>query len=195
MRITIMTEKINDKKTAIFAATLQLISQQGLHATPMSQIADKAKIGMGTIYHYFPSKESLINALYLENKAKLLSFLMLSYDADCAIEQSFKTLMRSMITYYSQNPADLYFIEQCENSPIITESTKEDGLRSAGVLIELFCRAKVENLIKEIPFEILGALIGGSMISLAKLCLSDGVKIDSNAFDVALDAMWDMLKR
>ena len=190
-----MLEKIKDKKSAIFASTLQLISQQGLHATPMSQIAERAKIGMGTIYHYFSSKESLINALYLENKARLLSSLMQTYLPGCSIEQSFKTLLRSMITYYTQNPAELYFVEQCENSPIITESTRVEGLRSAGILTELFDRAKAENIIKEIPFEIMGALIGGSMISLAKLCLGAAVKIDSQDFETSLDAMWDMLKR
>lgn len=190
-----MTDKTKDKKAAIFEATLQLISEQGLHATPMSQIADKAKIGMGTIYHYFPSKENLINELFLDNKAKMLSILKATYDANCSVEESAKKLLRAVITYYVEHPSDLYFAEQCENSPIITEGTKEEGLRSAGTLVGLFCRAKEENILKELPFDVLGALLMGAVNSLTKLCLSGAVQIGSSAFNNSLDAIWDMLKR
>lgn len=190
-----MAEKTNDKIAAIFEATLALISEQGLHATPMSQIADKAKIGMGTIYHYFPSKENLINALYLDIKAKMLGILKATYDARASVEESVKQLLHAVITYYVAQPSSLYFAEQCENSPIITESTKEEGMRSAGPLLELFCRAKQENLLKELPLDVLGALLMGAVISLTKLCLSGAVEIGSPSFDASLDAIWDMLRR
>ncbi|SHI20689.1 transcriptional regulator, TetR family [Sporobacter termitidis DSM 10068] len=190
-----MTEKANDKIAAIFEATLALISEQGLHATPMSQIAARAKIGMGTIYHYFPSKEELINALFLEYKVRLLRFITANYAPGAPVRESFKTLLRNMLAYYAENPAELNFLEQCENSPIITEDTKREGMRSAGVLSELFCRAKSENLIKDISFDILGALLSGAIIALAKLCLSGAVGLDSPELDLSLEAMWDMLKR
>lgn len=189
-----MTEKTKDKKAAIFEATLALISEQGLHATPMSQIAGKAKIGMGTIYHYFPSKEILINALYLDNKSKMLASLKTTYDVRSSVEESAKKLLRALITYFVENPSFLYFTEQCENSPIITESTKEEGLRSAGALTELFCRAKEENLVKELPLDVLGALLMGAVNSLSKLCLAGVIEIGSPSFNNALDAIWDMIK-
>jgi len=56
-----MKEKVQDKKALVLQATLELISEQGFYATPMSQIAKKANVAVGTIYLYFPNKEGLIN--------------------------------------------------------------------------------------------------------------------------------------
>jgi AcrR family transcriptional regulator len=52
-----------DKKTLILETTLDLISENGFHGTPISMIAEKAGIGAGTIYRYFENKEDLINEL------------------------------------------------------------------------------------------------------------------------------------
>ena len=54
-----------DKRDAILAAALRLITRFGLHNTPMSAVAREAGVAVGTVYLYFPSKEAMINALYL----------------------------------------------------------------------------------------------------------------------------------
>lgn len=38
--------------------------KQGVHATPMSQIAKEAGVAVGTIYHYFNNKEEIIEEIY-----------------------------------------------------------------------------------------------------------------------------------
>src|SRR3954466_11798752 len=54
-----------EKRDAILAAALRLIARFGLHNTPMSAVAREAGVAVGTVYLYFPSKEAMINALYL----------------------------------------------------------------------------------------------------------------------------------
>lgn len=44
-------------------AALELFSSQGFRATTMRQIADRAGISVGNIYHHFPKKESLYREL------------------------------------------------------------------------------------------------------------------------------------
>ena len=51
---------MNDKRKDILDATLQLISDQGFHGTPMSQIAAEAGVGAGAIYRYFENKHLLL---------------------------------------------------------------------------------------------------------------------------------------
>ena len=55
-----------DKRETILAAALRLIARLGLHNTPMSAVAREAGVAAGTLYLYFPSKEAMINALYLD---------------------------------------------------------------------------------------------------------------------------------
>jgi len=43
---------------------LELVVKQGIHATPMSLVARNAKVAIGTIYHYFESKEEILCEIY-----------------------------------------------------------------------------------------------------------------------------------
>ena len=58
------------KMQCILKATLELIAENGLHATPMSQVSKQSGVSAGTIYHYFSSKDVLINQLYLDIKRR-----------------------------------------------------------------------------------------------------------------------------
>src|ERR1700761_8456752 len=53
-----------DKKEAILDAMLDLVVKRGFHDAPMSVLAKKSGASPGVIYHYFPSKDALIRAVF-----------------------------------------------------------------------------------------------------------------------------------
>jgi AcrR family transcriptional regulator len=61
----------NQEKTVtrkrILAAASEMISEKGFKSVTMGEIARRAKVGEDTIYHYFPTKESLLYG-YCEKK-------------------------------------------------------------------------------------------------------------------------------
>ena len=71
-----MREEPQDKKRAALKAALELISEQGFQGAPMSQIASRAGIGVGTIYRYFANKDDMINALYLDIKTRIAEYTL-----------------------------------------------------------------------------------------------------------------------
>ncbi len=188
-----LPEELPEKKAAALQATLELISEQGFQGTPMSQIAARADIGVGTIYRYFANKDDLLNALYLELKSRLTRALLQNYSPGAPISKSFKQVMRNIVHYYVEHPAELSFSEQYESSPLITEATREQGARLAEPIIELFERARKQHVLKDLPLKMLAVIINGSIVALAKLYLSGTVKMD--VLDAGLDAIWDAIKR
>ena len=50
------------KKQDIAMAAMSVFADRGFESTSMSQVAEEAAIGKGTIYEYFPSKDELIAA-------------------------------------------------------------------------------------------------------------------------------------
>jgi len=56
----------SDKRGAILDAALHLIAERGFHNTPVSKIAEVSGVSAGIIYHYFDSKDELIQELYRE---------------------------------------------------------------------------------------------------------------------------------
>jgi AcrR family transcriptional regulator len=184
-----------DKKAAALQATLELISEQGFHAAPMSQIAKRANIGVGTIYRYFAGKEDLINALYIDIKTRMVRHIL---DADWEIQpvrEVFHRLLSGIVRYCLGHPAELSFIEQYENSPLLTAATHAEISRLIEPWERLYQRARAENLLKDLAFEILGSLLMGALISLVKGYLSGAVQFNEEKFAGAIDALWDMVKR
>lgn len=190
-----MKDKLQDKKSAALQATLELISEQGFHGTPMSQIAQRANIGVGTIYRYFSSKEDLINALYIDVKSRLAQYTLRNYLESRPVPESFLLLLTNIIDYFLENPAQLLFIEQYANSPLITAATRAEGVRTFEPVNNLFKRASQEQLLKELPLELLSTLAYGATISLVKLCLFGKGKLDQDTLNAGVRAIWDAIKR
>ena len=59
-----------DKQIALLEAATEVVAEQGL-AAPTSLIAKRAGVAEGTLFRYFPTKDELLNALYLDIKRSL----------------------------------------------------------------------------------------------------------------------------
>jgi len=62
-----------DKRRAILDAAVRVFARQGYHATRVSDIADEAGVAYGLVYHYFRSKEAVMNELFSERWSLLLA--------------------------------------------------------------------------------------------------------------------------
>jgi AcrR family transcriptional regulator len=188
-------DRSQDKKAAVFEAALELIAEQGFTGAPMSQIAERADVGVGTIYRYFANKDDLINALYLDIKADLTASVMRGYSDKMAVRDALKLVLRNVVQFFADHPAELSFMEQYDNSPVITDATREGTSRMIGPIWDLFERAKAQNLLRDLPFEVGLAIVGGAILSLVKLRASDAAKLDDATLDTALDAIWEVVER
>ena len=56
-------EKSERSRRQVLDAALQLFSHQGYRATSVREIADKARVSTGNLYHHFPDQEAIFNAL------------------------------------------------------------------------------------------------------------------------------------
>ena len=62
-----------DKRRQILDAAIRVFARQGFHATRVSDIADEAGVAYGLVYHYFSSKEEVLNELFSERWSLLLA--------------------------------------------------------------------------------------------------------------------------
>lgn len=55
-----------EKRRLILDAAVRVFARQGFHTCRVSDIADEAGVAYGLVYHYFPSKETILDTLFLE---------------------------------------------------------------------------------------------------------------------------------
>ncbi|MGH2853501.1 MAG: TetR/AcrR family transcriptional regulator [Solirubrobacteraceae bacterium] len=55
-----------DKRRMILDAAVRVFARQGFHACRVADIADEAGVAYGLVYHYFASKDEVLDTLFLE---------------------------------------------------------------------------------------------------------------------------------
>ena len=55
-----------DKRRLILDAGVRVFAKRGFHHCRVSDVADEAGVAYGLVYHYFRSKEEILNTLFLE---------------------------------------------------------------------------------------------------------------------------------
>ena len=114
---------MSGKQDAILEATLELVSERGFHNAPTSLIAQKAGVGVGTIYRYFENKEDLIDELYKKLKLQLVRAMLVDYSADLPLRERFRRIWINTAHYYIDHPLETAFMEQYANSPFLKPET------------------------------------------------------------------------
>ena len=62
-----------DKRRVILDAAIRVFARQGFHTCRVSDIADEAGVAYGLVYHYFSSKDQILDTLFLERWDLMLS--------------------------------------------------------------------------------------------------------------------------
>ena len=61
-----------DKRRVILDAAVRVFARQGFHTCRVSDIADEAGVAYGLVYHYFQSKDEVLDTLFLERWGVML---------------------------------------------------------------------------------------------------------------------------
>ncbi|MBN1664657.1 MAG: TetR/AcrR family transcriptional regulator [Deltaproteobacteria bacterium] len=191
-----MTNSDCDKRTVILDAALQLFSENGFHGTPMTLLAEKANVGIGTIYRYFKNKEEVISNLYKELKSESVAAMRENISRDMPIREQFINIFENMLKYYIANPQKFLFMEQYSYSPFINSSTKQEVCSAyAESLVSFFEYGKKHQVIKDLSTQIIFATANGQVVSLAKMHIAGEINLNDDMIRKAIETSWDALKR
>ncbi len=105
-----------NKRDAILNAMLDVVVERGFHEAPMSLIAERAAASAGVIYHYFASKEEIIQALYARVHASMLASLLEGYSAEMDAREAFLKGWANLYTFYREHQREMRFLEQYESA-------------------------------------------------------------------------------
>ncbi len=70
-----MSAAAPDKRRLILNAAVRVFARQGFHACRVSDIADEAGVAYGLVYHYFASKDEILDTLFLERWNVMLELI------------------------------------------------------------------------------------------------------------------------
>src|SRR5687768_13516077 len=95
---------LENKYDAILDAALQLFVERGFFGTAVPLVAERAGVAAGTIYHYFTSKEAMVNALFRHWKEAIARTIYTAFPATAAPREQFRTIWMQMASFAMANP-------------------------------------------------------------------------------------------
>jgi TetR/AcrR family transcriptional regulator, fatty acid metabolism regulator protein len=67
------TAAVEDKRRQLLDASVRVFARKGFHASRVGDIAEEAGVAHGLLYHYFKSKDEVLEAVFHENWSVLLA--------------------------------------------------------------------------------------------------------------------------
>lgn len=125
-----MAKEISRREKVVTTA-LKLISNGGFHASPMSELAKLSGVAVGTIYHHFPSKEDLLESLYVETCTEAARALHESLASKGKEAQRLTQAWMALYGYFSSAPLRYLAVVQYRNSPSFSKNKEMEDAFSA----------------------------------------------------------------
>ncbi len=102
-----------DRKRQILRAAVEVFAERGFHRTRVSDIAKKAGVAYGLIYHYFDSKDHVLNCIFEENWAIFLKILRdYQVNPETTAPQKLSAIAALLIDAYQVAPSTIQVIIQ-----------------------------------------------------------------------------------
>ena len=187
-------QKSIDKRNALINATIGLVNNDGFHATPMSKIAKMACVSPATIYLYFENKQDLVNKTYIEVKSNYTAYAFATYDESMSVEKGFEAIWKRIADFKLKESAHAMFLAQCDNTPMIDEESRQEGIKHLQPLLDLWARGKKEGIIKPLSDYMLYAYSINPLSFLMITQNRGSVKLDAKELDQAFEAACSSIK-
>ncbi len=188
----------HDKRSEVIQAALSLIAEHGFHGTSMAMIAERAGVGAGTIYHYFENKDALINEIYHELEEEILVVLKQGYQISKPLRERFIYIGKTLLQYFILNPLYFRYMEQFHNSPYGIALRRDRILSKVSdrnIFDSLLEEGVTQQIIKDLPINILYALAFGPLISVVRDSILGLISLNDELIERIVEACWDGLKR
>ena len=93
-----------EKRRRILDAAIRVFARQGFHSARVSDIAAEAGVAYGLVYHYFDSKEEVLNEPFTERWSLLLAASDALYEQDIPAREKLAGIARFIIDSYRHEP-------------------------------------------------------------------------------------------
>jgi AcrR family transcriptional regulator len=188
-------QKSIDKRNALVKATIELVNNSGFHATPMSKIAKMANVSPATIYIYFENKQDLINQVYIEVKTAFTKYAFKKYNENLPVEKGFEIVWKAIAKFKLNEIEDALFLSQCDNTPMVDEASREEGLKHLQPLLDLWERGQQEDIIKKMSPYLLYAYTITPLSFLMTMQQRGDFQLNESHLEDAYKAAWNSIKK
>lgn len=184
-----------DKKQLILDAAIKLFVEFGFHGTPTSKIAQEAGVANGTLFHYFPTKDDLVMALYIDIKTRLNEYIEQNAKQEAGFKERVKGQYLASLYWALDHNAEFRFIQLFNASPYHTVLDPVEVDKQTKPILDMLRMGIKDKIIKALPVDLLYTLITSHTYALNQyLAGQEFSKTKQHQYiSDTFELLWDML--
>src|SRR4051794_5618374 len=117
-----------DKRRLILAAAVRVFAAQGFEASRVGDVAREAGVAYGLVYHYFGSKDAVLEAVFREQWGRLLAAVAVAEQTGETAPEQLELVVKIVLRAWRDDP-DLVrlLVREITRSPHIQDELDEIG--------------------------------------------------------------------
>jgi AcrR family transcriptional regulator len=184
----------SDKAEAILGAALELFVERGFHGTSVPSVAERAGVAAGTIYHYFASKEALVNALYKRWKGAIGERVMATFAAGAPMREQFRSVWAGMADFAVAHPKELAFLEFHHHASYLDAESVATEQQLFGFGVMVVEQAQAAQALKQVPAALLLEFANGAFLGVFRAGVAGRVPLTRETFMIAEQCAWEAVR-
>ena len=140
-------------------------------------------------------KQDLVNKTYLEVKEAFTTYAFATYNVNMDVEKGFEIIWKRIADFKLKEVDEAMFLAQCDNTPMIDEPSRQEGIKHLQPLLDLWQKGREEDVIKPISDYLLYAYAINPLSFLMIMQQRGVYKITSERIEEAYQAAWDSIKK
>src|SRR3954471_19281357 len=117
-----------DKRRQILAAAVRVFAAQGFEATRVGDVAKEAGVAYGLVYHYYWSKEAVLEAVFREAWGRLLAAVALAEETGQDAAEQLELVVKIVLRAWRDDPALVrLLVREVTRNPHIQDELDEIG--------------------------------------------------------------------
>ncbi|MEM7126991.1 MAG: TetR/AcrR family transcriptional regulator [Chloroflexota bacterium] len=178
------SNRFSERERQILDATLELVATEGLLKTSISKISKRAKSSPGIVYHYFESKDEIMDTLFLDITMEMMAYILDDLVLDRPVLERYKDLWLRKYHYHFNNPAKTIFIEEYKNSSFYTKEQAQESQRMMLGLLSMGQKDIEQGLVVNLPLDVIYTMTFTVALNLAKSHIQGNFRMDENTLDM-----------
>jgi AcrR family transcriptional regulator len=185
------TQPLHD---AVIEAALVLFAERGYHGTSIPAVMEKAKVGAGSLYRLFDSKETLVNAVFRSAKGRLERALRDGLDMTLEPRALFDEVWARLARFAIDEPIAFRFLELQDHTPYLDgESRQLEIAVLAPIALACMDFQRRGVFRDDLSADVMLAFVWGAFVGLVKAARLGYLKLTPASIDGARDACFRAL--
>jgi TetR/AcrR family transcriptional regulator, fatty acid metabolism regulator protein len=124
--VVVRAERQADRRRQILEAAVKVFARKGFHASRVGDIAEEAGIAYGLVYHYFKSKEDLLETIFRTTWTEMLARVREVEEAGVPASEAVRQVTALLLRTWRRDP-DLVrvLVREVTRSPHVQQEVEE----------------------------------------------------------------------